>query len=243
VDEVLAVGDAQFQKKCLGKMGDVAKEGRTVLFVSHNMVAIQSLCTNAMLLREGRVEAHGQVSAVINQYLRASAERSEKRWPEDSSKPGDDAVKLVAVRVLTTEGEKTNVIQMHEDFQIEIEYQIDRRLYGLQVGFRLLTSDGTVVLTSGDNDSSIADQGERNPGRYISRCLMPGRFLSPQTYFLSVGAHVPNVHTHFYVESPVSFTVARTDGRGTIADDKRLGVICPILPWRVTEIRGDDEDR
>ena len=107
VDEVLAVGDAQFQKKCLGKMGDVAKEGRTVLFVSHNMVAVQTLCQRAFWLDSGQLKAQGEVGTIVTTYLRAGLAEddvTERVWPDIATAPGNETVRLHRISVRPEDG-------------------------------------------------------------------------------------------------------------------------------------------
>ncbi|MEJ7654279.1 MAG: ABC transporter ATP-binding protein [Chloroflexia bacterium] len=122
VDEVLAVGDAAFQKKCLGRMQDVAREGRTVLFVSHNMLAIQSLCQRAVWLEAGEVAADGEANTVVGAYLRqAFTGLSEQRWDDVETAPGNDYVRLHRVRVLPLEGAEA-APTVRTPFTIEFEY-------------------------------------------------------------------------------------------------------------------------
>ena len=236
VDEVLAVGDVAFQKKCLGKMGKVARQGRTVLLVSHNMAAIAALCGKALLLNEGRFVLQDIPETVIAQYLHSAVARAERQWDRDENGSGDETIRLLAVRILDPQGRPTDQIPMSSGFEVQMEYEIHRRTVGIQVGFRLLTADGTVVLTSGDTDMLGVAQPERLPGRYTSRCSVPAYLLSPRTYFLSFGAHVPNIQVHFFLEAALIFAVLRTESLGGVGDDHRLGVISPILPWTISKI-------
>src|SRR6516165_961464 len=127
VDEVLAVGDAAFQKKCLGKMGEVAKEGgRTILFVSHNMQAVSSLCSRAILLDAGRIAKSGRVTEVVNDYLTImlgnARKMGEQIWDEADHAPGNDNIRLRRIAVVA-EGEGPNsVIDMGTPFRVEVEY-------------------------------------------------------------------------------------------------------------------------
>ena len=148
IDEVLAVGDARFQKKSLGKMQSVAvNENRTVLFVSHSLQAVQSLCDRAILLNSGTVEAQGASRAVVGQYLRhAQSPGGEKVWPEDAS-PGNDAVSLLAVRIIGEGGETSRSVDTDKDFFVELEFKARRLDTSLCVGFDLANSDG--VTSSG----------------------------------------------------------------------------------------------
>ncbi len=238
VDEVLAVGDIAFQKKCLGKMTQIAQGGRTVVFVSHNMAAILGLCDIAMLIDGGRRQLLADPGSVVKKYLQEAAGRAEVRWTDEQTMPGDDTIQLHAVRIRNCAGEVVDTIDMEAGFWVEIEYEIRKPVRGLQLGFRMTAAEGTVVLTSGDTDNHPNGTLERHPGQYLSRCAMPGGLLSAQTYFFSFGAHVPNIQTHYFVESALSVSVVRTQPMGSIADDRRQGVICPVLPWDVSSHQG-----
>jgi lipopolysaccharide transport system ATP-binding protein len=125
VDEVLAVGDAEFQKKCLGKMGSVAKEGRTVLFVSHNMVAIQTLCQSGIWLDAGHLLEQGDVSQIVSSYLHSSLVQdniSERIWPDPGSAPGNESVRLHRISVQPEDGKPGNMITMQTPMRIEVDY-------------------------------------------------------------------------------------------------------------------------
>jgi lipopolysaccharide transport system ATP-binding protein len=141
------------------------------------------------------------------------------------------------VQVTGSEGPPTETVDMEEPFAVEMEYEIQRKVDNLQIGFRLSTADGTAVLTSSDMDGSCCNGRVRLPGLYHARCLLPGGLLSPQSYHLSFGAHVPGVQVHFFLETALELTVARTHPRGATVDDKRQGVICPVLPWNVRRAR------
>ena len=234
VDEVLAVGDAQFQQKCLGKMQNVAlDEGRTVLFVSHNMGAIRNLCSTVELLADGRIEMRGAPRKVIAHFLRSGASRAEIRWT-NGDMPGDDTIKLHMVRITDTEGCGIHMVDGGSGFVVEMEYEIFRKVRGLEVGFRLSTVDGTAILTTDDKPSDYAGS-VRLPGRYLARCQMPAGLLSSQTYCFSFGAHEPNVRLHYLVEAALELVVSQTLARA--GNDPSWGVICPTLPWAVSKMK------
>jgi len=231
VDEVLAVGDSQFQRKCMGKMRDVASnQGSTILFVSHNMGAVLSLCSTSILLSAGRVESQGKPSAIVSSYLKNRSLRSEQRWPADR-RPGDDVVRVEAVRLKDCAGEPTEEVDAESGFSVEIDYEIYIR-GPLQVGFRLATNDGVIVLTSTDTDG-LSDAGApKAPGHYTARCFFPGGLLAPQTYLLSIAADEPNIRSHLLVDGALEFAVRRPLTCTTV-DDGRQGIINPVLPWQI----------
>jgi lipopolysaccharide transport system ATP-binding protein len=231
VDEVLAVGDVAFQRKCLGKMGSVASEGRTVLFVSHNMGTIARLCQTGMWLDEGRVKAHGPMEAVIGEYLAATAQGSSDFLVEDPMQaPGDDDVRLRGVRVKNGQGNAATYLDSRSPIYIEMEYTVLRRTVGLRTGFRLLSSDGTVIFTSRDNDGTDLPAVEQDRGTFTSRCEIPGNLLKGGQYNVTVIADRPYVKVNFHVESAVSFWVESTQ---KIHERNRVGVIAPDLKWTI----------
>ena len=143
VDEVLAVGDIRFQKKCLGKMGEVAKAGRTVLYVAHNMPAISRLCQRAILMGNGRVIQDGPVHEVISTYLNSGLGTSAVReWPDPGAAPGGDIVRLCAVRVVDEEGDVADSVDIRRPFRIEMEYEVLKSGYVLLPHFHLIKRGG-----------------------------------------------------------------------------------------------------
>jgi lipopolysaccharide transport system ATP-binding protein len=235
VDEVLAVGDADFQKKCLGKMGDVSRHGRTVLFVSHNMAAVNRLCGNAILLNEGRTEIIGTAGKVVDRYLHTSGEEeSEYRCSDLRSAPGDEDIRLRAVRILDSAGVASSKLDICKPFLVEIEYEILNALTNLRIGFRLMAGDGTVVFTTSDTEVSESLGRSRFPGRYLSRCEIPGNLLNEGRYsILNVWADIPFIKVMFLAENMLPFQIERTGGSGARYPERWTGVICPILPWEI----------
>jgi lipopolysaccharide transport system ATP-binding protein len=236
VDEVLAVGDQQFQKKCLGKMSDVAKGGRTILFVSHNMGAITRLCGHGIWLENGRVKSIGPVQDVAAAYIRTGSEANgERRW-EESSATGNESVCLRAARILQSEGHVASVIDMREQFQIEIEYEIRNAVSHLRVCVRVAAADGTIVFTSSDDRNPRWDGCPRDPGKYVSRCSVPGNLLNEGRYTLTLSADTPFVKIFFFEENAIALDVERTSGGGTRYPERWPGLVCPELKWDVDPI-------
>ncbi|MHB9132247.1 MAG: ABC transporter ATP-binding protein [Armatimonadota bacterium] len=151
VDEVLAVGDLAFQKKCLGKMGEVANGGRTVLFVSHNMAAVTQLCTTALLLEQGRIRYNGASQTAVERYLSAVDTDlcAEISWPTLSSCPGDDFVRLNGCRVLQN-NKVSSQIDVNEAFAIEIDFTILREMSNLVRGVNFYNSNETCLFAHCD---------------------------------------------------------------------------------------------
>ena len=234
VDEVLAVGDIEFQKKCLGKMDDVAKRGRTVLFVSHNMAAINRLCHLGILLDKGVLKMMGSAENVVASYLSEAAKsEGERRWDDIKDAPGNDKVRLRAVRVRKLNGEITSVVDIRYPFYIEIEYDIFVPLLNFQIGYQLQTLDGVVVFSTGDIENKDWCQKQKEPGRYVSRCEVPGMFLNSMSYVVTVGANIPGIEVFFHEEGVLKFDVAQTGNLLLERYGRLPGVICPSLRWDI----------
>lgn len=230
VDEVLAVGDAAFQRKCLGKMGDVAGEGRTVLFVSHNMAAITRLCRWGIWLDQGRLRDFGTAEEIVGRYFAAGVQALGELSFHDrpGEAPGSEFIRLQAVRLRAGDGQVTTSIDARSSLSVEIEYEVLRPAASLRVGFSLTAHDGTVVFSSTDADSQ---DGERRPGTYASCGTIPGTFLNYGQYFLSIGSDTPMIQSHFLVDRGLSFTVEQTGGLGAHISDGRQGLLRPALAW------------
>ncbi len=237
IDEVLAVGDTQFQKKCLGKIGDIAHNGRTVIFVSHNMNAIRSLCSRVVLLQDARVAADGPPDAVISQYLAASAPdhqtRSEATWPDDPTAPGCDEFRLRRVRLCDGAGRPLSVVDVNQPCRIEIEYRVTRPISGMRVAMQLVTPDGVTAFGSTDHAVQLP---VHQPGHYRSVCEIPARLLNTQTYLLRVGAGQPGIKYLLEAIDCLWVEVAGAANTGSVWAERWPGVVCPRLSWQVQTV-------
>ncbi len=229
VDEVLAVGDAAFQKRCLGKMGDVAKEGRTVLLVSHNMGAITRLCRRSLWLGQGRIVMDGPSAEAVNSY-QAQYLSARPEWTRPGLKSPNGDFALLKVAVKNTEDRSTSAFRGDEPIVVEIRYVVGRALAGCQIGARLYNAQGLVVLTSADADVSGVSAQPKAPGRYRSQFAIPATLLAPGTYSLLVAAHLPDRNLYDVVEEAVVFEVIPSGSLASL--DGRLGVITPLLTWK-----------
>jgi lipopolysaccharide transport system ATP-binding protein len=238
VDEVLAVGDAEFQRKCLGKMSDVAGEGRTVLFVSHNMSAILRLTQEAMVLEKGKMVLRAPSAQAVDYYLSSGyAQSGEHHWQPDEV-PADAApFSPLALRVRNPQGQVVDTLRSTEPVVIEIEYQLDADITGLRVGIYLLTTQGEQVFNSFDTDNQAQFEqfGVRAAGRYTSRCEIPGDFLNEGRYILGMNASSYRVRRYFHDENALSFTVDASGAPGMQWGELRLGPVRPRLDWRIEQ--------
>jgi lipopolysaccharide transport system ATP-binding protein len=230
VDEVLAVGDAAFQRKCLGKMSDVASENRTVLFVSHNMSVVSRLCERGIWLDGGKIAAHGPMEEVVRRYLHSGVGGEARFEARDlDSAPGNEVIRLLSVSVRDHEGRIVSSVDARHPTFVEIEHVVLQRR-PVRTSFRLVSAEGVVLLTSTDADDGARHGRDREPGVYVSRCELPPRFLKRGLYFVTVMSDISMVKSNFHVESIVSFSVDVTEG---IFEDNRIGVIAPGLSWSV----------
>jgi len=240
VDEVLAVGDASFQKKCLSKMEDVGGRGRTIVFVSHNMPAITRLCERAVLLEEGRVISDGPAHQVVSTYLNAGGGTATLReWPDRTKAPGGSVARLRAVRIVKEGDLPANSVDIRRPLRIEMEYEVVKSGYVLMPYVHFNNEEGVRAFSAHDVDPDW--QGRPRPtGRYVSVVWVPGNFLAEGMMFVGVGLRVisPNIR-EFHESDVVAFQVVDSpDGdsaRGPFVGTM-LGVVRPLLRW-TTEFR------
>jgi lipopolysaccharide transport system ATP-binding protein len=238
VDEVLAVGDAEFQKKCIGKMSDVAQQGRTVLFVSHNMSAILRLTEETIVIDKGRLALRAPTPQAVDYYMAAGFDRAGERiWAADEVPADATPFKPIALRARNPQGVAVDTLRSTDPITIEIEYQLDAPITGLRVGIYLLTMRGEYVFTSFDTDDPAQfDQfGTRLSGHYISRATIPANFLNEGRYVLAVNASSFRVRRYFQDEQALAFTVDGAGAPGKHWPEPRLGPVRPDLQWRIQE--------
>jgi lipopolysaccharide transport system ATP-binding protein len=233
VDEVLAVGDAAFQKKCLGKMGDVAREGRTILFVSHNMQAIKNLCSYGILLDQGKITYSGPAVNTVDHYL----QNSTFNVPADnissfiSSLPEDHVFKYKDLSI-TQDGIPIQIVDNSKPLQITINYEVFQRTKGLRVYFDLCDTDGLIILRS-FNDEDNDEIPTVEPGKFKTTATIPADFLSPTAYQLIIRATIFNVRTFEPKEGIlVQFLVERLGRTNKAYPTEPLrGKISPYINW------------
>ena len=239
VDEVLAVGDAEFQRKCLGKMGDVAREGRTVLFVSHNMSAVLRLTDETIVIDKGGLIMRARTPEAVDFYLsRGFAQEGQRIWETDEVPFSAVPFRPLAVRVQNGQGKVVNTIRSIEENALEIEYSLSAPVTGLRVGIYLMSTRGEYVFTSFDTDDSADFErlAVRPAGRYISRCTLPANFLNEGRFVVGVNASSYRVKRYFQDEQALTFTVDAAGAPGMQWPEARLGPVRPRLNWHVEAI-------
>jgi lipopolysaccharide transport system ATP-binding protein len=231
VDEVLAVGDVQFQQKCLGKMEDVSKnEGRTVLFVSHNMSAIKSLCETGIFLFKGKVARTGTISEVLEDYM----ETSFFKVDENFTPVVDPAVNINKFYLSNDESDRMELFRTSEDIFVNIEAEIFAETSRLRIGFDLLNSKKEVLFRSFDDDT---DYVERRKGVQLLTARLPANLLKQDEYFISLQV---GIHDERWVSNETSYLklrVEHVDGVNKNYKDYRPGLIMPMINWNTNNTK------
>jgi lipopolysaccharide transport system ATP-binding protein len=235
VDEVLAVGDAGFQKKCLAKMERVGKSGRTVLFVSHSMPTVTRLCSRAILLQKGVMICEGLAHDVVRCYLCSDVEtRAVRRWDDVGRAPGNDVARLRSVRVLNEEGRVTETFDPRSPIALEIEFEVLRHDHVLIPTIQLVNDEGTCVFVAIDHDATW-HRRPRPVGYFRTTAWIPENFLAEGDLIVTVAVttHDPS-NVHILERDAVSFRVRASADGETTGDDcvgPIPGVVRPLLHW------------
>ena len=244
IDEVLAVGDMEFQKKCLGRMNEVARDGRTVLFVSHSLPMVASLCTSCILLDSGRVIAQGATSDVIQKYQNgAEVSSSSIDFRGKSTRPGDTLITLNAAWIENGSGDRVFEVSLFEPIRICINFVVHNVLSKPpQPNIHVRDGSGNYVFVS--SPARWSDQMGSAPGEYTASCLIPPHLLNDGMFSIGVAVnHFQNgLTTAFFIEHGLSFHVVdRIDQNSERAESawagRIPGVIRPLLEWTLEDER------
>ncbi len=235
MDEVLAVGDAAFQQKCLDKMHDIRQQGRTILFVSHDMAAITRLCKRVVLLESGKIVADGAPGEIVNHYLNSRLKTGASREWTKTDAPGDRAVVLKRVCVRDNSGELVSAVDIRNRFGIELTYEVLEEGYTLVPVIELYNQEGIEVFSS--HDTSV--DWRRRPkarGTYSSTVWIPGNLLAEGSFVVhvSVMSHVPATVLHAHELNAVAFQVIDSPAGDSARGDyvgPMPGVVRPLLEW------------
>lgn len=234
VDEVLAVGDQAFQKRCLGKMGQVAKDGRTVLFVSHDMTAVTRLCTRALLFDGGTVRLNGDAWRVVNQYTQTVRNANVSReWTDPATAPGDDVARLTGVRFRTSDGSQLMVADTGTRIGVEMRYEVLVSGIPLVPNIHFFNGNGVCLFVAIDGSTATPDR-PRPAGRYVSTVWVPAHLMAEGELRVSVALtrlepqkiyfHEQEVLSVFVTDAPDSLTRGGYTGAWP-------GVVRPLLDW------------
>lgn len=240
VDEVLAVGDAQFQKKCLGKMEEVGKKGRTVIFVSHSMPTVTSLCSRAILLASGRLVKDGQTSEVVMHYY-TSGQSSPASADFSRKHVGDTLVRLLKGEIKDSKGAVALEISIDEYVMVEMTFEVlEDDVPAFVPNFHFYTACGECAFVSHDTKKHPFKKGV-----FVSLCTVPSNFLNEGSYFvgLAISSFDTGITVHFYEKSCLSFNVVDSHEGVITRPDHAIpipGVVRPYLDWGVYDARTPD---
>lgn len=234
VDEVLAVGDAEFQRKCIGKMNDVANAGRTVLFVSHNMSAILRLTSETVVLEKGRMILQAPTPEAVDYYLsHGFSKDGERAWKAQEIPDSAAPFAPISLKILNSAGVVSDTVRSTDEFTIEFSYRLDEAITGLRVGLYLISTRGEFIFTSFDvDDAEKFDQfSTRQAGVYKSRCTVPANILNEGRFVVGVNASTFRIKRYFHDEQALTFSVDGTGAPGTQWAETRTGLVRPKLDW------------
>lgn len=235
VDEVLAVGDVEFQRRCLGKMQDVASAGRTVVFVSHNLQAVTQLCRSAMVLKGGQITAAGDAQPIVRAYLaQISSDKPDDIQDQIRSLPVDPTFRLLTIET-SSEGDDDHGADGYvtsKAITVLLEYELLEAQRNLWIGIDVLAADGTLLFRSHDDD---AESRPRDTGHYVASCTIPPHLLMPGDYTVNL---LVALHPERWIINgtvSVRIPVVQIDGVNSlyIGEHQRPGYLQPMLDWRV----------
>jgi lipopolysaccharide transport system ATP-binding protein len=239
IDEVLAVGDAAFQRKCLGKMSDIAHEGRTVLFVSHNMSAILRLTNETIVIEKGNIVMRAPSAEAVDYYMTSGlSQTGERFWSDEARAASLPPFRPISLRVLNNRGTVAERVFAKEGFNLEFTYELGENVQGLRTGIYLFTARGEPVFTSFDTDDPERYEqfAVRKAGRHVSRCRIPAYFLNEGTFILGVNASVFQVQSYFTDAYALTFSVDGTAVPGSQWQEPRRGPVRPALQWEIVRM-------
>jgi lipopolysaccharide transport system ATP-binding protein len=228
VDEVLAVGDAEFQKKCLGKMNDVASHGRTIIFVSHNMQAVQGLCKSAMYMKAGKVVEIGPTDKVINNYLSREVKNClERKWNLDDDAPGNDKIRLLSAEIVPHNEDDDTIIDVNTAFDIRFSFHNNVEGQMINLSFFLYTASGLCVFNLGTLAKKLSK------GHHSSTLKIPAKLLNDDVYTINLFFVRDTASVLYKVEDLLTFEVV--DGQRDVAwYGKWPGAVRPSLDFTVS---------
>jgi lipopolysaccharide transport system ATP-binding protein len=229
VDEVLAVGDAAFQKKCLGKMGEVGKEGRTVLFVSHQMGTIAQLCKSAILLHKGEINRVGPASDVIAGYMNQLTGNS---VGFEAARSGTKDIAIMRAEALDENGKPITIFTHTQPITITITCRINKWISGAEIRIGVRDSRRNVFTT----DTEMVVDTNRNPKMVVAKAVIPGNLLRPERYFLTLATYIPNQVIIDLIQDAFSITVIDGGSKYAASEGLDYGCVFVDCAWTIEDI-------
>jgi lipopolysaccharide transport system ATP-binding protein len=244
VDEVLSVGDVEFQRKCLGKMEEVTEQGRTVVFVSHNLTAVRRLCNRLILLKSGVVEADGPTEAVLKTYLKgemgddeavAEGEALEEHTREHRRHP-TSAFHATRMAILDDRGEPRTRFGSDEPLDIVLDYEVEEPVSQLKLVFHVVDEYGYVILrTEADDCAGSGLAHVSQPGTYRSRCRLPANLFGERRFYVNAYLVAQDLQ-HITIERPLHFDIDFQGYNGNLSEHSKYGSIRLPLDWSVEPV-------
>jgi lipopolysaccharide transport system ATP-binding protein len=232
LDEVLAVGDIAFQRKCFGKIGTTVKEGRTVVLVAHQMDAIKAHCNSCVLLQNGKVLSNGETTKVVSDYLETLEYGEDASLVEVPEDPELDA-QILSGKLMNSKGEAATRFEMFEPISLEVEYIIRKPCFGLIIGFEI-NKDRSPIFFSYDTDTNPSIAENRKQGRYKSLIDLPCPLLKSGKYSVTFVALIPGRKLIHLVENPLFFQIdlVSKDQSMLSYSPGRPGIVATPLNWK-----------
>jgi len=233
VDEVLAVGDAEFQKKCLGKMKDVSSEGRTILFVSHNMAAVSALCNKAIILQKGSLYDSGTTEQMINSYMQAGKKSSGENR-DDSAPSPSQKLKIRSVRVHAEDGMTLSELNNDGKGFVEIEFEIIKEGRGYDVALQLNHAQHGIIFTTclKDIDTELNDARVWSKGTFTYRVQLPLEYMRGGDYSIIATAGIPKIELLDTFRHETTFSIFDSTSPIAKTTEGREGAIVPVIAWK-----------
>lgn len=230
IDEVLAVGDTAFQQKCLERIRSISNEGKTVLFVSHQLSTVHSLCKKGILLEKGRVAFFGDSSSAIAQYLSHNNSTSGS-WRRENKISDPPDLSFHSATIKNSKGTATSEIDGNEVFTLDLELIASKSYANAQVAVRFTNGQGIVAFTSCNTDTT-KDFVEIAKGRHSFTLTFDATMFMPGSYTLKIAAHIPQEKLLDLIDDEITFSVHDTGNHINKLKDNRLGILCPVIPWK-----------
>jgi lipopolysaccharide transport system ATP-binding protein len=236
VDEVLAVGDEAFQEKCLGKMEDVTKQGRTLLFVSHNMASVNNLCKRTIVMEEGSVAFDGPTSEAVAHYLRhiAHADEDSKQNPVEFAHDPKLPFQIRSVGIFGPGGQPMLRLPYHDDFELRLTVEVVEPNHNYYTGFSLHDGVGNCIAVCTDEDTQVAPVAKLGPGLHCYRVPISGRWLKPGSYTVTVFGECWFAPLHHRHEGILEFHIVDLASRRASKNMyRKQAVVAPEIEWTI----------
>lgn len=236
IDEVLSVGDAEFQKRAIGKIDDMAKGGRTVLFVSHNMGAVSSICQRVLVLNDGCKVIDDKAETAIKMYLGSDVDACRNgNWKSDH-KACKKHISLLEVSICDLKGDFRNVFTSQEEVFVEVKMNIPEQLAGLRISLDIEDRYEKIIARSFHNDiCELFSSSDFRHGVHFLQVKIPKQLLTTNSYYISIGACIHNVKWLFNLKRLVQFDIEIDVVNRKYFAKQRVGIIAPMLKWKLIE--------